>query len=76
MSGVNAPSGNPIVYATVENMRRHAGQKGIVMFSPYTGEQYSANPGDYFWAKPGQRFKDSTGRVMRLQGPLPSRLQR
>jgi hypothetical protein len=38
----------------------------LVMYSPYTGEEYSANPGDYWAASSSKRFKDHEGRVMRL----------
>ena len=56
------------VYATKKNMdelypRYH---DSLVMYSPYTGEQYSADPGDYWEAASSRRFKDRTGHIMRL----------
>ena len=35
--------------ATVANMEAHADDPTVVAYSPTTGEQCSANPGDYFW---------------------------
>lgn len=54
------------VYATMENLKKYQGRPGLLMYSPYTGEEYSATIGDYFWAPSNARFKDSTGHVMRL----------
>ena len=55
------------MYATMKNLKKYHGKvPGLIMYSPYTGEEYSATPGDYFWAKPNDRFRDSTGHVMRL----------
>jgi hypothetical protein len=66
-----------IVYATIENMKKYANRYGdrVIMYSPYTGEQYSANPGDYFMARPGTKFRDHSHHVMRLVLPQPMRLR-
>ena len=57
-----------MVYATKANMDKLYPKyhNSLVMYSPYTGEQYSANPGDYWNASPSKSFKDRTGHVMRL----------
>ena len=57
-----------IIYATKANLKKYYPKYGnrLRMFSPYTGEEYSANPSDYFWAPPDHRFKDSKRRVMQL----------
>lgn len=54
--------------ATVANMEKHQ-RPGLIMFSPYTGEEASATPGDYWDVSSSYKFKDRTGRVMRLGVP-------
>jgi len=62
------------IYATKANMKKYYAKHGdhLIMFSPYTGEEYSANPGDYFMTPDSHRFKDSKGRVMRLGTKIPA----
>lgn len=43
--------------ATLENMRAHYAE-GVFAYSINTGEQYSANPGDYFWLDDGSPLID------------------
>lgn len=38
------------------------------LYSPFTGEEYSATKGDYFMSKPGHVFTDSEGSPMILMG--------
>jgi len=55
--------------ATIENMRAHPrtpGTVGLTAYSPATGEQYSADPGDYWNASPGWTMRDSEGEPMIL----------
>jgi hypothetical protein len=52
--------------ATRENMRKYAGLPGVFAYSPTTGEQYSATPGDYFWLPEGEVLTDSDGEPMVL----------
>jgi len=61
-------------YATKANMDKYFAKHGhhLVMYSPYTGEQYSANPEDYWNAPKAHRFKDSSGRVMLLGTAVPA----
>lgn len=54
------------VAATVANMRKHAHVPGMVMFSPWTGEEYSANGADYWHSDPDKIFTDSEGNEMWL----------
>lgn len=51
--------------ATIENLKTHY-REGLVVFSPTTGEEYSANPEDYFWALPSFTLKDCEGNEMFL----------
>ena len=62
------------IYATKANLVKYHAKYGnrLRMFSPYTGEEYSANPGDYFMTPPDHRFKDSKGRVMQLGTHVPA----
>ena len=39
-----------MVNATLKNMKKYQGTPGLLAISPYTGEEYSATVGDYFWA--------------------------
>ena len=55
-----------MVNATLKNMKKYQATLGLLAVSPYTGEEYSANIGDYFWAPRAFNLKDSTGRVMKL----------
>lgn len=40
--------------------------KGVFAYSPNTGEEYSASPGDYWDAKPDEPLKDAAGEPMIL----------
>lgn len=51
--------------ATMENMRKHY-KPGVFAFSPATGQEYSARPGDYFWLPEGEALTDSEGEPMVL----------
>ena len=53
------------ITATKANMKKYAG-KGYVAVSLLTGEEYSANPGDYFMQADNWRMKDSQGHGMFL----------
>lgn len=53
------------MYATKKNMDRLY-RDGVLAYSPRTGEEYSANPGDYWYMAPADAVKDSTGHVMVL----------
>jgi len=57
-----------VIYATKANLDKYYRKYGnrLVMYSPYTGEQYSANPGDYFMTPASHKFKDASRHVMRL----------
>ena len=59
--------------ATIENMEQAAATRSehkaylpVTSFSPTTGERYSADPRDYFWAPPGWLMKDENGDPMIL----------
>lgn len=55
------------MFATIENMEKVKDRRDVVAYSPYTGEEYSANWRDYHWQVPaGWRMRDSTRHVMRL----------
>ena len=68
------PMAKKIIYATIENMRKFEGP-GVVAYSPATGEEYSATPGDYFWLPPGQCLKDTRGRKLRLGRHKPASVE-
>ena len=52
--------------ATIESMRA-AYKPGVFAYSPATGEQYSANPNDYFWLTDADGpLTDSEGEPMIL----------
>lgn len=53
------------VIATIENMRKHY-TDGVFAYSIATGEEYSADPSDYFWAHPGWKMTDDNGNPMYL----------
>jgi len=52
--------------ATIENMELYAGVPGVFAYSRETGEEYSANPGDYWNASAGWTMTDSEGEPMIL----------
>ena len=54
------------LFATPENMKKVEGVQGIFAYSPTTGEQSSATPGDYFWAAPDEVLLDSEDQPMIL----------
>ena len=71
----------PETIATIENMKRYHQQSRTipgddgditilpqqpVAYSPSTGEQYSANPGDYWNAPDGWTMTDADGEPMIL----------
>jgi hypothetical protein len=49
------------IRATMENLKKYGNQRGVVMYSPKTGERYSATPGDYFMTSPNHVFKGERG---------------
>ena len=51
--------------ATPRNMRIHEGY-GVVAYSPATGEEYSATPGDYWNMPDDECLTDSEGNEMIL----------
>lgn len=58
------------IRATIENVRKYGKQRGVVMYAPKTGEQYSATPGDY-WNYPEKHvFKGHKGAAMYLGVPF------
>jgi hypothetical protein len=61
--------GRPI-RATIENVKKYGGQRGVVMYSPKTGEQYSATPGDYWQVSPKYVFKGEKGAALYLGKPF------
>lgn len=54
--------------ATIENMHKYENMHPgtMVAISPFTGEEYSATPGDYFTATPDYCLQDSEGEDMIL----------
>jgi hypothetical protein len=52
--------------ATIENMQRTKGVAGVLAWSPTTGEEYSADPGDYWNAPAGWTIRDEDGEPMVL----------
>jgi hypothetical protein len=58
------------IRATIENIKKYGNQKGVVMYCPRTGEQYSATPGDYFMTPPKHVFKGEKGAPMYLGRPF------
>lgn len=52
--------------ATVANMRQHSGVPGLIAYSPVTGEECSANPGDYWHLPEDEPLIDSNGAAMVL----------
>ena len=58
------------IRATMENVKKYGSQKGVVMYCPRTGEQYSATPGDYFMTPPKHVFKGHRGAAMYLGRPF------
>jgi hypothetical protein len=58
-----------ITLATVENMRKAesiAPGLRVIAFSPLTGEEYSATPGDYWNHPADEPLRDSEGEPMIL----------
>jgi len=51
--------------ASIENIRK-CGGNGVIAFSPYTGEEYSADPGDYWYAEDSLVLEDEDGNDMEL----------
>lgn len=51
--------------ATLANMREHY-KNGVFAWSPSTGEEYSANPGDYFMMSEDDVLRDEYGDPMVL----------
>lgn len=51
------------VEATVANMRRY---ENCLAWSPRTGEEYSATPGDYFYLSEQEPLRDGLGLPMLL----------
>lgn len=51
--------------ASLANMRDHY-RDGIMAWSPDTGEEYSANPGDYFLMADDDVLRDEHGEPMLL----------
>lgn len=52
--------------ASKANMDRYADQPRVVAYSPTTGEEFSANPSDYWNAPPEFVLKDHDGDPMIL----------
>jgi len=52
--------------ATVANMRKVQDQSGVFVWSLSTGEEYSADPGDYWNAAEDYTLKDEIGEPMIL----------
>lgn len=52
--------------ATVENMRRYEGTAGLCAYDPSSGDQYSANPADYWWAEPEYVLRNTQGEALVL----------
>lgn len=52
--------------ATRENMKRHEAVSGLVAYSRFTGESYSADWRDYFWLSWGEVLLDESGGALRL----------
>ena len=59
--------------ATIENMRAYyrtgspsEPAPNVFAYSPITGEEYSANPADYWNVPPGWTMKDADGEPMIL----------
>lgn len=51
--------------ASKKNMDRLY-RNGVFAYSPRTGEEYSANPGDYWYLASADTLKDSEGKPMVL----------
>lgn len=51
--------------ATIENMRAHHAP-GVLAYSPTTGEEYSSDPGDYWWAPEGYTLTDAEENPLHL----------
>lgn len=61
------------MFATLTNMRTmqargatHSGPGRIVAYNPATGEEFSANPGDYWYLNPDECLKGRRGRKLVL----------
>lgn len=59
-----------ITVATLANMEKAYALHGnrVIAYSPFTHEEYSANPGDYFGALHDEKWvmRDETGAAMHL----------
>lgn len=53
------------ILASPANMRKYA-KPGLVAYSEWTGEEYSATAGDYFWMPEDQPLEDRDGNCMTL----------
>ena len=53
------------IIASLKNMKKYEG-RGTLAYSPHTGEEYSATPGDYWNAPESWVMKDSRGNKMYL----------
>ena len=58
------------IRATIENIKKYGSQKGVVMYCPRTGEQYSATPGDYWQVSPKYVFKGEKWAALYLGVPF------
>lgn len=67
-----------IIYASKANMDEYYPQyrNSLIAYSPYTGEEYSANPSDYWHMLPSERLRDHKGRVMQLVVKSPQQYKR
>ena len=57
------------VIASLKNMKKYKGKGHVIAYSPHTGEEYSANPSDYWNAPDNWVMKDSSGHRMYLVVP-------
>lgn len=66
------------VLATVGNMEEYAAQEHhgrLIVWSPQTGEQFSATPGDYFAGESGEPLRDGMGDEMILAYITPENVR-
>jgi hypothetical protein len=57
--------------ATVHNMREFQSQAPLAAWSPITGEQCSADPGDYWYLDESDPIVDKAGEPMVLMRYVP-----
>lgn len=59
-----------MIEATIDNIKHYSpdnGYHGVFAYSEFTGEEFSADPGDYFWvSEPDWVMRDSAGNPMTL----------